>query len=100
MCPSEREKGQGTHTRCETYPPAIRLVLLPFQGRTNQQGRTSMNEIMRQIVNDYIEKHMPDYLRYLYDVISIVSPTGSEQKKGSLAPGSGTRPGVRQRLSG
>lgn len=40
-----------------------------------------MNEIMRQIVNDYIEKHMPDYLRYLYDVISIVSPTGSEQKK-------------------
>ena len=40
-----------------------------------------MNEIMRQIVNDYIEKHMPDYLRTLYDVISIVSPTGSEQKK-------------------
>ena len=40
-----------------------------------------MNEIMRQIVNDYIEKHMPDYLRTLYDVISIVSPPGSEQKK-------------------
>ncbi len=26
--------GRGSHTRCETHPPAIRLVPLPFQGRT------------------------------------------------------------------
>ena len=54
-----------------------------------------MNEIMRQIVNDYIEKHMPDYLRYFHCFSHRI---GTE--KGSLAPGSGTRPGVRQRLSG
>lgn len=45
----DRLAGKGSHCRCETYPPSIRTVPLPFQGRTKQyiilcspSGRTTM----------------------------------------------------------
>ena len=44
-----RLAGKGSHCRCETYPPSIRTVSLPFQERTKQyiilcspSGRTTM----------------------------------------------------------
>lgn len=40
-----------------------------------------MNEVLRKLVNDYIDHNMADYIQLLYDVTSLPSPTGEEGKK-------------------
>jgi tripeptide aminopeptidase len=36
---------------------------------------------MKKRVDAYIDSHLPEYIQQLYDVTSLVSPTGSEEKK-------------------
>ena len=40
-----------------------------------------MNDVLRKMVEDYIHNRMPEYLQTLYDVITIPSPTGEEDRK-------------------
>ena len=40
-----------------------------------------MNEVMQKMVDQYIDANMPSYVQRLYDVASIVSPTGEEANK-------------------
>lgn len=40
-----------------------------------------MNDVLRKMVEDYIHNRMPEYIQTLYDVITIPSPTGEEEKK-------------------
>lgn len=42
-----RLAGKGSHCRCETYPPSIRTVPLPFQGRTTMVQWNSRTWISR-----------------------------------------------------
>lgn len=43
----DRLAGKGSHCRCETYPPSIRTVPLPFQGRTTMVQWNSRTWISR-----------------------------------------------------
>lgn len=40
-----------------------------------------MDAVMREMVNKYIDDHMPEYIQLLYDATSIPSPTGKEKQK-------------------
>ena len=45
------------------------------------KGAIPMNDVLRKMVEDYIHNRMPEYIQTLYDVITIPSPTGEEEKK-------------------
>ena len=48
---------------------------------SNMKGAMPMNDVLRKMVEDYIHNRMPEYIQTLYDVITIPSPTGEEEKK-------------------
>jgi len=40
-----------------------------------------MNEVLRKMINEYIDNNLPEYFQIHYDVTSLPSPTGEEGKK-------------------